>query len=228
MNKFKARIKLYISLLVAIAIAVVTVITITAYKGLDVAKPAIISGSIGGFLSIVIVIFFFIDRHNSAIFLKGEKLEFVIKKFYYDEVGDPIGYDFELLEEPGEIYHRNAIVLFYGLEPDMFHGYAYVLDNNLQVDDDSLFKIEKEIENDENSWNQPNENLETSTEENPEEKTLEDIQEPVQQTPPPVEVKKDYNDDVVIVDDDPTERKVEDPVKKIVDQDGDDDWSRAI
>ena len=224
MNKFKARIKLYISLLVAIAIAVVTIIFITAYRGLDVAKPAIISGSIGGFLSIVIVIFFLIDRHNSAIFLKGEKLEFVIKKFYYDEVGDPIGYDFELLDEPGEIYHRNALVLFYGLEPDMLHGYAYVLDNNLQVDDDSLFKIEKEIEYDENSWNQANENLETPTEE----KTLEDTQEPIQQTPPPVEVEKDYNDDVVIVDDDPTKREVKEPVEKIVDQDGDDDWTRSV
>lgn len=228
MTKFKTRIKLYISLLVAIAVAVATVIFVTAYKNQDIVKSAIISGSIGGVLILTIIIFFLVDRHNCLIFLKGNQLEFVIKKFYYDKNNDPIGYDFELLDEPGVLYvHRNAIVPFYGLEPDILHGYAYALDNVLEVDDASLFKIQKEHSEEENSWDIPEEN-EVQNEESQDVIESDEDKSKEIDSPSDSHIQKDYNDDVVIVDDDPAKREIKDPVEKIVDQDGDDDWSRAI
>lgn len=218
--------------MVAIAVAIITVIFATAYKNQDILKAAIISGSIGGTLILAILIFFLIDRHNCSIFLKGEKLEFVIKKFYYDESNEQVGYDFELLTEPGVTYHRNTTVLFYGLEPDLIHGYAYALDNNLEVDDDSLFKM---IPESNNTWNEENNEEEMyqnePTDEDLESPMSEESKESPQQEDTQLDsnqVQRDYHEDVIIVDDDPTERKNEDPVEKIVDQDGDDDWSRAI
>ena len=113
----------------------------------------------------------------------------------------------------------------------MIHGYAYALDNNLEVDDDSLFKM---IPESNNTWNEEN-NEEEMYQNEP---TNEDLESPMsepkespQQEDAQLDsnqVQRDYHEDVIIVDDDPTERKDEDPVEKIVDQDGDDDWSRAI
>lgn len=222
MNKFKSRIALYIISLVTIVVSVVAIICIAAYKNLDLTKTFTISGSIGGALIILIVVLFLIDRHNVSSFITGEKLEFVIKKFYFNENNEQIGYDFELYDDPGVLYHRNVSIAFYGLEPDTIHGYAYVNDGNLEVDDTSLFKVQKEKVSENNSWNTPKETSSEAKETSEQTSDENSTESPLETT------KKDYSDDVVIVDDEPTERDVKEPVKKIVDNDGEDDWSRAI